>query len=181
MVKSSKKWIWAATCASALLFALPMPGQARVAMEYQQTEITVSGQVRSSQGEAIAGVTVRYGGAESSTDQNGRFSFQMATAGDVVFSAVGYAPHTERVTQDTVLNVVLQAGESTLEEVVVIGYGSVKRKDLTGAVASVKAEEIAMAPVANPIEALQGRVAGVRSEERRVGTVGWGGGRPEDE
>jgi len=161
MVKSSKKWIWAATCASALLFALPMPGQARVAMEYQQTEITVSGQVRSSQGEAIAGVTVRYGGAEASTDQNGRFSFQMATAGDVVFSAVGYAPHTERVTQDTVLNVVLQAGESTLEEVVVIGYGSVKRKDLTGAVASVKAEEIAMAPVANPIEALQGRVAGV--------------------
>src|SRR5690606_40374242 len=100
MVKSSKKWIWAATCASALLFALPMPGQARVAMEYQQTEITVSGQVRSSQGEAIAGVTVRYGGAEASTDQNGRFSFQMATAGDVVFSAVGYAPHTERVTQD---------------------------------------------------------------------------------
>lgn len=162
MVKSSKKWIWETTCASALLFTLPMPGQARVSTEeYQQTEITVSGQVRSPQGEAIAGVTVRYGGAEASTDQNGRFSFQMATAGDVVFSAVGYAPHTERVTQDTVLNVVLQAGESTLEEVVVIGYGSVKRKDLTGAVASVKAEEIAMAPVANPIEALQGRVAGL--------------------
>lgn len=162
MVKSSKKWIWAATCASALLFALPKPGQARVSMEeYQQTEITVSGQVRSPQGEAIAGVTVRYGGAEASTDQNGRFSIQLAAAGDVVFSAVGYAPHTERVTRDTVLNVVLQAGDSTLEEVVVIGYGSVKRKDLTGAVASVKAEEIAMAPVANPIEALQGRVAGV--------------------
>ncbi len=162
MVKSSKKWIWATTCASALLFTLPMPGQARVSTEeYQQTEITVSGQVRSSEGEAIAGVTVRYGGAEASTDQNGRFSIQLAAAGDVVFSAVGYTPHTERVTRDTVLNVVLQAGESTLEEIVVIGYGSVKRKDLTGAVASVKAEEIAMAPVANPIEALQGRVAGL--------------------
>src|SRR5690606_17074274 len=162
MVKSSKKWIWAATCASALLFVLPKPGQARVSMEeYQQTEITVSGQVRSYEGEAIAGATIRYGGTEASTDQDGRFSIQLARAGDVVFSAVGHASNTIRVTQDTVLNVVLQAGESTLDEVVVIGYGSVRRGDLTGAVASVKSEETVMGPVANPVEALQGRVAGL--------------------
>src|SRR5690606_3887194 len=77
------------------------------------------------------------------------------------FSAIGYTATSVYVTTDTTLNVVLQLGESTLDEVVVIGYGSVRRGDLTGAVASVKSEEIAMSPVANPIEALQGRVAGL--------------------
>lgn len=161
MVKSSKKWIWAAVCASALVYALPTPGQASVSTEYRQTAIKVSGQVRSAEGEVLPGVTVRYSGLETFTNEAGEFALQLKSAGNIDFSAVGYAPSAVYVMRDTVLNVVLQAGQSTLDEVVVIGYGSVRRRDLTGAVASVKADEIAMAPVANPIEALQGRVAGL--------------------
>lgn len=161
MVIFTKRWLVSATCASALFFALPMLGEARVPIEERQAAIRVSGQVLSVDGTAIAGVTVQYGGNATATDENGQFSLQMKAAGNVVFSAVGYASNTVYVTEDAVLNVVLQPGESTLDEVVVIGYGTVKRRDLTGAVASVKADEIAMAPVANPIEALQGRIAGV--------------------
>lgn len=161
MAKSTKKWLLCATCASALLLTFPAAGETRVPMEHPQDAINVSGQVRSSAGEVIPGVTVRYDGSETYTNEEGRFTVRLTTAGDVVFSAIGYASNTVQVTADTVLNVVLEAGTSTLDEVVVIGYGSVRRGDLTGAVASVKAEEIAMAPVANPIEALQGRVAGL--------------------
>lgn len=171
MVRSTKKWLLCVVGAGVLLFALPMSGVAHVPIEQAQTAINVTGQVRSSGGSAIAGATVRYGGTEASTDESGQFSVQLTSAGNVAFSAIGHASYSVYVAKDTVLNVVLQVGESTLEEVVVIGYGSVKRRDLTGAVASVKAEEIAMAPVANPIEALQGRVAGLdiaRTDGRAV-------------
>src|SRR5690606_7850374 len=161
MTKSTKKWLLCATCASALLLALPMPGEAYVPMEQPQNAINVNGQIRSSEGGTIAGATIRYSGTETSADENGRFSIRLTAAGDVTFSAIGHSPTIVYVTKDTTLSVVLQTGESSLDEVVVIVYGSVKRRDLTGAVASVKAEEIAMAPVANPIEALQGRVAGL--------------------
>lgn len=161
MVNSTRKWLLCTIHASALLFALPMSGEAHVPMEHPQNVINVNGQVRSSEGGTIAGATIRYSGTETSADENGRFSIRLAAADDVTFSAIGHSPTIVYVTKDTTLNVVLQAGESALDEVVVIGYGSVRRRDLTGAVSSVKAEEIAMAPVANPIEALQGRVAGL--------------------
>jgi len=161
MLRFTKKRFLYATCASVLVFTWPMPGMAHAPTEHPQQSIHVSGQVRSSEGEAIAGVTVRYDGAEASTDQNGRFSIRLAAPGDIVFSAVGYASNTVHVTKDEVLNIVLETGESTLDEVVVIGFGTVKRRDLTGSVVSVKSEEITARPGPNPMESLQGRVAGL--------------------
>lgn len=159
MLRFTKKRFLYATCVSALVFTLPTPSMAHAPTEHPQQSINVSGEVRSSEGEAIAGVTVRYGGTEASTDQNGRFSIRLAAPGDIVFSAVGYASNTVYVTKDAVLNIVLETGESTLDEVVVIGFGTVKRRDLTGSVVSVKSEEITARPGPNPMESLQGRVA----------------------
>lgn len=161
MLTFTKKGFLYATCASALFFSTPIPGMAHVPTEHPQRFINVSGQVRSSEGEIIAGVTVRYSGTETSTDDSGRFSIRLGAPGDVVFSAVGYATQTVNVTKDAVLNVVLERGESALDEVVVIGYGAVKRRDLTGSVVSVKSEEITARPGPNPMESLQGRVAGL--------------------
>lgn len=127
----------------------------------QPTLINVSGQVTSPQEGFLGGATISYENRETSADVNGRFVLQLTAPGDVVFSAVGHASTTIRISRDTTVTVTLAAEGSELDEVVVIGYGSVRRRDLTGAVSSVKAEEIAMAPVANPIEALQGRIAGV--------------------
>lgn len=161
MVRSTRKWLLCAMGTSALLFGAPALGAVSVATVQAQTAINVTGQVRSSEGDAIAGATVRYGSAETSTNRNGRFSIRLTSANNLVFSAVGYTSQSVYVAKDTALNIVLLSSESVLDEVVVIGYGTVKRRDLTGAVASVKADDIALAPVANPIEALQGRVAGL--------------------
>ncbi|WP_181151369.1 SusC/RagA family TonB-linked outer membrane protein [Sphingobacterium gobiense] len=161
MVISIKKSLLCTLCVSALFIGRPISGKAQAQAEQTQNTIQIRGQIQSSQGEGVAGATIDYGGGETSADNEGRFDIRTKSGQAVLISAIGYLPQTITATKDTVLNVVLQAGESTLEEVVVIGYGSVKRKDLTGAVASVKSEEIMMAPVANPIEALQGRVAGL--------------------
>ncbi|MBE8721608.1 SusC/RagA family TonB-linked outer membrane protein [Sphingobacterium pedocola] len=127
----------------------------------QQTPIKIGGQVNTVEGKGIPGVTINYEDKQAVTNSGGRFAIELTAPGAILFSAVGFANSTVNVSRDTVITVILDGGDEVLDEVVVIGYGTVKRRDLTGAVSSVKAEEIAMAPVANPIEALQGRVAGL--------------------
>lgn len=161
MVKSIKQvlMLLSLTTASGLM-GMSMV-HANNVMKVQQRPIRVSGKVSTLDGKPLLGATINYSGKESSSNSGGLYTVELNVSGEIRFSAVGYNSKVFRITKDTILNVVLESRNEQLEEVVVIGYGSVKRKDLTGAVSSVKAEEIAMAPVANPIEALQGRVAGL--------------------
>ncbi|MBN2697501.1 MAG: TonB-dependent receptor [Bacteroidales bacterium] len=96
------------------------------------------------------------------TDQDGHFMIEApASSGTLVFSFVGMQTREMEFSGDAVFDVVMESEAIGLEEVVAIGYGTVRKRDLTGAVSSVKSEDIQMAPVVNPVEAIQGRVAGL--------------------
>ncbi len=89
-------------------------------------------------------------------------SLLMPDQGDIlVFSIVGYLEQEVTVGKSTNVSIVLNPIDAKLEEVVVVGYGTQKRRDLTGAIVSVKPEEITARPGPNPMESLQGRVAGL--------------------
>lgn len=110
-----------------------------------------------------AAVTVRGTTTGSITDVNGKFTLNVP-AGPVTLEVkyVGYAPQTLTYTandQDVTIRLALQ--QNSLDDVVVVGFGTIKRRDLTGAVSSVKAADIVKTPTHNPLEAIQGRAAGV--------------------
>ena len=128
-------------------------------------EITVSGVVTDNEGHALIGATVATpdGRKGVSTDVNGAYKITLDTIQGVLeFSYLGYKSQSLVVGKRTKLDVVLSPDESlAINEVVVIGYGQVKKNDLTGSVANVKMSEIKDAPVTSIDQALQGRVAGV--------------------
>lgn len=126
--------------------------------------ITVHGTVKDENGEPLIGATIMVQGTSigTVTDMDGNYTLlNVPRDGKLVVSYVGMETQVIDVNGRTSINVVLKESPETLEEVVVIGYGTIKKRDLTGAVSSVKSEEIRLAPVANPMEALQGLVAGL--------------------
>lgn len=127
-----------------------------------QTPIT--GHVASQTGEPVAGVSVTIKGSTTgtSTDADGNFSINAAEGATLVFSSVGFAPQEVRVSGTAPMNIKLQAATSAMDEVVVVGYGTQRRTDLTGSIASVKGADIARQPVLTATQAIQGKVAGVQ-------------------
>src|SRR5262249_11846812 len=95
------------------------------------------------------------------TGPNGEYSIAAKSSDVIVFSYLGYVTHEVKVGDQTTINFTLEVGTSNLDEVVVVGYGTTKRKDLTGSVASVTGKDIAATPVANVAQAMQGKLAGV--------------------
>ena len=125
---------------------------------------TISGTVADSKGEPIIGATILAKGTTSGTitDLDGKFSFSVpASAKVLVVSYVGMKTQEVAIAGGSI-KVVLEDDAHTLEEVVAIGYGSVRKKDLTGSVASIKSDALASIPVSNVSEALTGKLAGVR-------------------
>jgi len=116
-------------------------------------------------GQSLVGVSVTIAGSKNGTssDANGIFKISIPAKGTVLtFTYIGYKTKNVTVTNETKLSVSLDEDANNLEEVTVnIGYGTVRKKDLTGAVGSVGAAVIAAAPVSSALEAIQGRVAGV--------------------
>lgn len=97
------------------------------------------------------------------TDFDGKFSIRVSGPNSVlVFSFIGYQTLTKVVGQSKVLNVVLKDESAALNEVVVIGYGTTKKKDLTGSVVSITGDDLRKQPISNVAEALTGRMAGVQ-------------------
>jgi TonB-linked SusC/RagA family outer membrane protein len=142
-----------------LMFAL---GFLPLAMAQQ---VKVSGQVKSAaDGETLPGVTVVVKGTTTgaATDLDGRYSLEVPATATLIFSFVGMETQEIPVQGQTTINVSLSSSASMLDEVVVVGYGSAKRLDLTGSVTTVKAKDLAYQAVANPAQALQGKVAGVQ-------------------
>ena len=124
----------------------------------------VTGQVTESDGNPLPGVTVMEKGTNngSLSDANGQYRIAVSTANPVlVFSFVGYTSQEVAVGSRAVVNVTLAASDIGLEEIVVIGYGTAKKSNVTGSVASMGGEAIRDVPSANISQALQGRVSGV--------------------
>jgi len=128
-------------------------------------DISVTGKVTDEKGEPLAGVNVIQKGTQrgTSTNEQGVFNIDITDAGAVLtFSFVGFSSQEVIVGRRSQIDVTLRVDNKALEEVVVVGYGTQKRSDLTGSVSSVKSEEIKNLPVRSVNEALQGRAAGVQ-------------------
>ena len=126
---------------------------------------TVSGVVKDATGEPMIGVNVLVKGTTngSITDLDGMYSISGVKNSDVlVVTYIGFVTQEVKVGNLKTVDIVLKEDSRTLEEVVVIGYGSVKKKDLTGSVATVNSESLAAVPVASATEALTGKMAGVQ-------------------
>ena len=129
----------------------------------QDREIT--GTVTATDGETMPGVNVVIKGSTSGTVTDATGKFALSVPGNdavLVFSFIGYASQEVAVGNRSVVDVALAPSLETLSEVVVIGYGTVKKSDLTGSVSSVKAAELKAVPTTSFERALQGRAAGVQ-------------------
>lgn len=124
---------------------------------------TVKGNVKDSNGEPVIGATVQEKGTKNVavTDLDGNFSIKMTGSKSLQFSYIGMKTKTVNAAGKENVNVVLEDEATSLDDIVVIGYGTVKRRDLTGSVTSVNAKQIANIPVSNVSEALTGKMAGV--------------------
>ena len=124
-------------------------------LSYAQTR-QVTGLVTDANGEPMIGVNVTVVGTTNGTitDIDGNYSLSVASNAKLQFSFIGYLSKTVEVGTQKQINVKLVEDAKTLDEVVVIGYGTVKRRDLTGAVASVSGEKLAANPVSNVAQAL---------------------------
>lgn len=134
----------------------------------------ISGKVTNENGEPLVTAAVAIQGTTfgTTTDENGSFSLTANSDAVLVISYIGYVRQNIPVDGRTSFNVTLVEDATMLEEVVVIGYGSVKKSDVTGSVSSVKAEEIQAFPVLNAGQALQGRAAGVFVQTQNGGEPG---------
>src|ERR1035437_8096863 len=125
---------------------------------------SVTGVVKDALGETIIGASVIVKGTKAATITNvdGAYNLNVPSEGKVlVVSYIGMESQEVPI-KGTVINVTLQSVDKSLDEVVVIGYGTAKRKDITGSISSVKAEELASIPVSSVAEAISGKLAGVQ-------------------
>ncbi|HEX8461064.1 MAG TPA: TonB-dependent receptor plug domain-containing protein, partial [Segetibacter sp.] len=126
---------------------------------------TIAGVVRATSGETLSNVTVSVKGTNTATtsDGEGRYSIKVPNAKSVlIFTNVGFGSYEVTVGTKTEINVSITSSSANMEDVVVIGYGSVKKKDITGSVGRVNMEDLQKAPVKSFDDALAGRVAGVQ-------------------
>lgn len=142
-----------------------------------QQAITITGTVTDSTGKPIFGVSVSLKGTKQGvvTDNQGNYSLSVSeNQGVLVFSHIEYQSKEVPIDNHTKIDVTLSLKEdNTLNEIVVVGYGTQKRKDVTGAIAGITEKEIKSRPVTDALQAMQGKVAGVDiTSSERPGTMG---------
>jgi TonB-linked SusC/RagA family outer membrane protein len=171
--------------------SLIFPGGLPIEKE-RVADVTVQGTVTDDKGEGLPGVSIVLKGAQkgTTTDADGRYRLDVPnTAAILVFSFVGYLSQEVTVGNRTSLDVMLRTDNKTLDEIVVIGYGSIEKKDLTGSVASVGSKSIQEMAVPRVDQALMGKIAGVQVKPvsgepgaapqiriRGIGSISAGGG-----
>ena len=124
---------------------------------------------------ALPGVSVQVKGTSTGTitDFDGVYTITVPKTGAIlVFSYIGYAKQEIKITDKATINVSLKEDASQLDEIVIVGYGSRKKSDVTGSVSSVKSEELTAFPVLDAAQALQGRAAGVVVQSNNGGEPG---------
>lgn len=143
--------------------------------QQNKEEKKITGVVKDQNGEPIIGANVSVKGITMGTitDIDGHFMLEVPEDGIILVSYIGYVPQEVKVGNRTQLNIFLQEDLQALEEIVVVGYGTQKKVNLTGAVTAVSGEEMTKRPVANATTMLQGQVPGLR--------VVQGSGQPGDE
>ena len=136
----------------------------------------LDGVITNEQKEPLQGVVIedKKSGTSVLTDASGKFSINVKDKGTLNISFTGYSSQTVAYTENSNnISISLAIDTKGLEEVVVVGYATVKRKDVTGAVAGIGSKDIKSRPVTNAVQAMQGKVAGVDiSSNERPGTVG---------
>jgi TonB-dependent starch-binding outer membrane protein SusC len=143
---------------------------------FAQNNFPVTGKITDNAGTPLQGVTVQVKGTRiaTSTSKEGTFTINAPSGRSVlVFSSVGFTSKEVPINDKAQLDVTLAATENTMDQVVVIGYGVVKKRDVTGAVTGIGEKDIKSRPVADALQAMQGKVAGVDiTSSERPGTVG---------
>ena len=126
--------------------------------------VNVSGKVTDSSGGPLPGVFVQQSGTSNavSTDNAGRYTISVPPQSSLLFSCIGYQDTSVQLYDRTVIDVVMQEDTQTLDEIIVVGYGSQKSKDLTAPIVSVKGDELARQVNYHPMSSLQGKIAGVQ-------------------
>jgi TonB-linked SusC/RagA family outer membrane protein len=132
-------------------------------VEEENVNIKVTGKVTGENGEALAGASVQERGTNNGTftDNNGNFTITTGNDATLVITSIGYEAFTVKVSGRSVVDVKLLLATRKVDEVVVIGYGTASKRDLTGSVAKVKGDVIASQPNTNPLASLQSKVAGL--------------------
>ncbi|WP_295122757.1 TonB-dependent receptor [uncultured Chitinophaga sp.] len=130
---------------------------------YAQNNITIRGQVRSDRGQAVPGAAIALKGTSRgvAADTAGNFTIQAPGTGTLVISSIGYSPNEVPIQNRNQLLVVLTTNVGSLTDVIVVGYGSQRKKDVTGAVTSVSGSTLREVPAPNILNQLKGRAAGV--------------------
>ncbi|RKD20227.1 SusC/RagA family TonB-linked outer membrane protein [Pelobium manganitolerans] len=139
----------------------------------QNPDKTITGTVRDTEGLSLPGASVQVKGTSlgTQTDANGKYALKVpATAKVLVFTFLGTNPKEVAIGTNTVINVTLTSANKTLDDVVVIGYGAIRRADVTTSISSINEKDIKNLPVSGVDQALQGKIAGI--------TVSNNGGQP---
>ncbi|PRY90692.1 SusC/RagA family TonB-linked outer membrane protein [Mongoliibacter ruber] len=147
-----------------LIFLLFFGYTNNIVFAQNQTElIQVFGQVLDDAGEPIPGATITVSGSSTGTitDLDGRYSISVSENAVLIFSYIGYQTVRQNIGTRSVLDITMETDSKSLEEVIVVGYGTQQKRDITGAVGQVKGDELMNLPVAGIDRALQGRAAGV--------------------
>ncbi|MEO5594629.1 MAG: SusC/RagA family TonB-linked outer membrane protein, partial [Chitinophagaceae bacterium] len=131
--------------------------------DMEVTETKVSGKITSSLGEVLQGVSVKIKGSTlgTQTDANGVFSITVPDNAVLTISYVGYETQEIAVGGRSSVTITLVASATKMDEVVVIGYGTATKRDLTGSIVKIEGKEVADKPNTNPVASLQGKVAGL--------------------
>lgn len=129
----------------------------------QRRQSTVSGTVTDESGAPVEGVTVALSGATAvtTTDAEGNFRLDVENTGTLVFTAIGFEAQRLALTGQRTVSIILKAAVSDLDEVVVVGYGTARKRDLTGSVVSVQERDFAKGVNNNALQLLNGKAAGV--------------------
>lgn len=123
----------------------------------------ISGIVSDEKGEPLIGVNVSVKGGTNGaiTDLDGKFSLSVGSKDVIVFSYIGYLTQEILANDPKIVSVKLIEDSKTLDEVVVVGYGVMKKRDVTGSISSLKSKDITAVPASNVLEAMQGKIAGL--------------------
>ncbi|MFZ9504678.1 MAG: SusC/RagA family TonB-linked outer membrane protein, partial [Cyclobacteriaceae bacterium] len=127
---------------------------------------TVTGKVTSAEEKSpLPGVNILIKGTNrgTTTDANGQFTLTLSPNDKIlIVSSIGYRSQEITIEGRSQLNILMESDQVTLEDIIVVGYGTVRKSDLTGSVSSLKGGDLTVIPSANPMQALQGKVAGVQ-------------------
>lgn len=146
-----------------IVISLPQQTQTSLG-KAQGSKHKVTGVVTDGNNEPLIGVSIVIQGnaGGSITDINGRYTLEDVDSNAIlVFSYIGYVSQKIAVRNQQIVNVQMKEDNQTLEEVIVIGYGVQKKRDMTGSITSLKSKDITAIPTTNALEALQGKVAGL--------------------